>query len=444
MTAEDLLIDYARGLAFRQPEPTVREKVVHCLLDALSLARAAGRHPVVVAVSDAVAGSSGPVTAWTDGRRLAPSDAALLNGAAVHAFFQDDTDMSAWAHPASLVPPAVLAAAQLAGEGFPAVIRGMVAGYAALSWLAAEEEVARALVERGFRASPTLGAMAAAIGAGVALGLEAEDLRNALAIAADSTGGVLEPVRVGAQDWRLQNGFAAQRGFLAASLARAGVRGPEAPLTGSRGFASTFADGISPVSWDRPPRDEAILDVWFKPYPTLGDNMAPVVAASMLTARLAEVGEPREVRVRMNSHFASYPGTQYTGPFVRTEQMIGSTAFGVATLLVHGAYDYADYTSLISDARVLDLVARTSIEPRDDYGYLDGEVDVIGSSGTISARAQDAPASVFFRDRDATTAVLRHRGDGGLLEVQDALFAAAASDEGWPDLGEALAAGVAR
>lgn len=437
-TAEDRLIDYALETASRAPAPEHAEKAVHCLLDALSLARSAADHPVVVAVSGIVAGSSGDARSWTTNGPLSAADAALVNGTAVHAFFQDDTDMSAWGHPASLVPPAVVAAAQAGGVELPTVIRAMIAGYAAFSWLAAEEDVARALVESGFRASPSLGSMAAAVGAGVALGLDAGQLRSALGIAADSTGGTLEPVRDGAQDWRLQNGFAAQRGTMAALLAQAGVRGPSRPLTGLRGFHSTYVRGALPATWSGPPRDAAIMDVWFKPYPILGDNMAPAVAASSLTGTLRTIGAVESVTIRMNAHFASYPGTAYSGPFTRTEQMIASTAFGVAAILTRGAFTYADYDELIEDRRVLDLAAVAMIEPREDFGYLDGEVVVRGADGELMARVSDAAQTLFFRDRAATTDVLFARHGEPFAALAQSLFAAVDGQADWPTLGGLL------
>jgi 2-methylcitrate dehydratase PrpD len=269
---EERLTTYVAGIGRREPSVEITEKVVHLLLDALSLGRSAASHPVVTAVRGIV-GSGGPALDWGTGERLAPSDAALVNGTATHAFFQDDTDMNAWGHPASLVVPAVVAAAQLRGADLPAVLRGIVAGYSAFSWLAAREEVARELVEAGLRGSPTLGAPAAAMGASAVLGLDEAQTRNALGIAADSTGGTLEPVRAGAQDWRLQNGFASQRGLMAALLAREGVRGPTEPLSGPRGFLSVLArTSTTPAQWAESPTDDAVANVWFKPYPILGDN----------------------------------------------------------------------------------------------------------------------------------------------------------------------------
>lgn len=430
---EDLLVGFCLEMQICDLAPEVWEKSLHCLLDALSLGRAAGSHPVVHAVSGAVSQGAGPSRVWASGAQVHPADAALVNGTATHAFFQDDTDMTAWAHPASLVVPAVVAAAETVDGGFPEVLRGLVAGYATLSWLGAREEVARQLVEGGFRASPTLGAIAAAMGASTTLNLDATGTHNALGIATDSTGGLLEPVRDGAQDWRLQNGFAAQRGLMAAQLGRSGVRGPRQPLTGPRGFLATFTRGQMPGQWTEPPTESAVGHVWFKQYPILGDNMAAAAAASTLADRMPPAREVEAVVVGINAHFASYPGTAYTGPFERTEQMIASTAFNVASVLVAGSFTYDDYDRLQADSAISHLVARTRIDPHDDYDYLDATVEVHTRDGVFAASAADAPREVFFRDRATTEAVIAGRGDERLEELAREMFDALEGGT-WPSL----------
>lgn len=417
---EALLTEYLSKAGTEEVSSEVLEKSIHCLLDALSLSVAARTHPVVEAVESVCSITPvGGVTSWASGNRVSVNDSFLINGVAAHAFFQDDTDMVAWAHPASLVAPVAVGLAERDGRPLGDALRGLIAGYATLTWMGANETVARQLVEQGFRASPTLGSIAAAAAGAATLGLSQRDALNAIGIAADSTGGTLEPVRDAAQDWRLQNGFAAQRGGLAAFLAQRGVVGPSLPLTGPRGFLNTFTDGKTPEPWASVPRSESILDVWFKPYPTLGDNMAPAVAAAALTTSMPTVDEVEHVTIHMNAHFASYPGTQFLGPFERTEQMICSTAFAVATLLAKGRLSYGDYEHLLRDQNVLRLVSRTEIIPEPDLGYLQGWVEVHTASGVLTSSTDDVPREVFFRDRATTllTLELRH-GAGAVAGVR--------------------------
>ncbi|GAB3812629.1 MmgE/PrpD family protein [Tessaracoccus terricola] len=430
-TPEDRLVQFVARARQEDPSPEVLEKAALCLLDGLSLAKAAAQHEVVLAVHDVVGlPRIYAATSWPTGERFSATDAAFVNGVAIHAFFQDDTDMNTWGHPASVVIPAVAAAAELAGRDLRALLQGLAVGYATMAWLAAHEEIARQLVEGGFRASPTLGAMAAAMGAATVLQLDPEQVRSALGIAADSLGGTLEPVRSGAQDWRLQNGFAAQRGLVAALTARRGVRGPEHPLMGPKGFLATYGSGAVPEGWHRPPSFDALLEVWFKPYPILGDNMAPAVAASTLTGKVP-AQEVEEITIGMNAQFAEYPGTQYAGPFERVEQGIASTAFGVAAVLLHGPFQYSQYPELLEDEDLLRLVSLTRIEPDAALGYLEGSVCVRTKDGEVSARADDAPRESFFRDRATMLDFLDRRHQPDVSELATDIFRALDGAD-WP------------
>lgn len=437
---DDLLVDHVSGTAGRELSKEVQEKAVHSLLDALSLAVAAREHPVVAAV-EALSPplGEGGVTSWASGARQPVPNGCLVNGVAVHAFFQDDTDMTAWAHPASLIVPVAVGAVESTGGSLLQALKALVAGYTTLTWLGADQVVAKELVGRGFRTSPTLGAIAASAAGAAALGLDAEQTRSAIGIAADSTGGVLEPVRDGAQDWRLQNGFACQRGAYASLLAQQGVRGPSLPLTGPRGFLQTFTTGGVPPRWSSGPTDESILGVWFKHYPTLGDNMAPVLAAAALTASTPPAADISEIVIHMNAHYASYPGTQFMGPFERIEQAIASTAFAVATLLARGRLAYADYDELRAAADIRELVSRVRIVPEEDLDYLQGSVEVHTKRGVLSSSADDMPRELFFRDRATTLAVLEGRHGTGVRGTCQQLFdwIDGAVDE--PALGQLLA-----
>ena len=408
MTPEDLLVEFAAASIREEPPPAIAEKIELHLLDTVSLAIGAASHPVVEAVSSLVAVSERGAALWTRPDRCSPVDAALVNGTAAHAHFADDTDMVAWAHPGSLICPVPVALASVRGLEYDAVLRGAAAGYATLSWLGADEEVSRAVVERGFRAGPTLGAVAAAVAGAVTLGLGSEATRWAIGIAADSTGALLEPVGSGAQDWRLQNGQSASLGTRAALLADAGVQGPPLPLTGRRGFLRAFTGSDStPPRWTRPPTLDDVRRVWFKEFPTLGDNMAVAVAAREVHRALpGEIDEIDEIVVGMNAHFAAYPGTAYRGPFHTVDQAVASTAFAVSALLLRGALAWDDYPALLEDAALQRLIPFLRVEADPALSYTEGWVRVRQRGEHVRRSAADAPKTVFFRDRAAALAAL--------------------------------------
>lgn len=128
-----------------------------------------------------------------------------------HVLDFDDLHLPSTAHVSVVCVPAVLASggdarAYLAAAGVMARLG------TALGW----EHYAR-----GWHATCTAGAPAAAVGAGLSLGLDAEGLAQAIALAVPAAGGVQRAFGTSAKS--LQAGFAAQAGVLAADLVAAGA-----------------------------------------------------------------------------------------------------------------------------------------------------------------------------------------------------------------------------
>ncbi|HVT66889.1 MAG TPA: MmgE/PrpD family protein [Trebonia sp.] len=454
-TVAERLGAYVASLRTRDLSQEVLTKAAVCLVDAIGLGVAARHEPstraylrTVQTVPDPVpdqAGSgedgagtgggegSGPVTArlWASSKRTLLSEAAAANAFAVHARFQDDCDMASWSHPGSLVIPAAVTVADATGASLDQVLRGIVAGYTAINWLGADGVYGHAMVERGFRTSPVLGPVGAAAAASVVLGLGPEQAAQALSSAAAVAGGVIDTVRTGSSDFRWQNASAAWQGLRAALLAREGLDGSPPVFESPAGFLSGFAGLAQPIEVPGEPSPEAILTTWAKPFPALGDNVA-VIAAALAVHQQGPVDPDQVTRIRVhqNAQFASYPGTSYRGPFTRPVQAIASTAYGVASTLVHGVLRYTRYLNALNDPAVEALVARTQIVPEADYGFLDGLVSVEFSAGqTRTGAAGDLPRTTFFRDRTAAVAAMEDLfaetglDAGASRTAADALFA---------------------
>src|SRR5690606_25056991 len=121
----------------------------------------------------------------------------------------------------------------------------------------------------GFRASPLYGTLAAAIAAARAMELSTERTAAALAHAAAFTGGTLQAIAEGTDEWRYQMGSAVRRGLEAAFLARAGALGSARPLEGDLGVANGYARTLlSPMDLDT----WVLPKVAFKLYPVCNRN----------------------------------------------------------------------------------------------------------------------------------------------------------------------------
>lgn len=394
--------------------PDVASKAAICVLDALGLAAVAHDEPTAAAARSVAAPTGEGVHSariWADGSRAMLSEAVLANGIAVHAHFQDDTEHDSWSHPGSLVPPVSISLGEALGQSLSDVLRATVAGYATMKWLGAGEIVARGLIGRGIRTSPTLGTIGAAAAAAVALRLDAGQATSAVAIAANTTGGTLEPVRCGSDEWRVQNGRAAHGGLTAARLAQHGVVGAPDALEGAKGFLRSLA-GLTetPPHWAKDPDPAMMAEVNAKPFATLGDNMAAVIAARVVHRDRLDLSHAKRIAVQIWRPYSEYPGTSFKGPFERIVQTQASTAFAVAAMLVYGELDYGMGVNNRQDPRILALIEKITILPDDEGGPMDGSIEIELADGRIHRRsASDSTETLIFQDAPRATEVFEQR-----------------------------------
>lgn len=420
VTPEDLLSEFA---AEGSPDVSqARERALLLLADAAVLSQANREVPGFGAVHEVGAGS-GRHLSWASGNRVGANDAVYSNATAIHARFQDDTDMSTWSHPGSFVIPAAVAAAIEARTDFATLLDAIVIGYSATRWLGANGVVAASLKARGFRPSPIFAPIGAAIAASRALGLNQEAAAQAIGAAALIGRGTLHSVGNGGDDWRLHNAGAARDGFSLALAAQRGMRSAPNSLTGYNGFLRTVTGSDKvPEGWHRPPNASLIEKVWHKALPALGDNMSAALAARE-AGRLLDGRHVESASVRMNAKYARFPGTQRRPPYASVTAAQASVRFVVAHLLVNGDLHYGDLIRR-DDPVVLDLADSLDVIPDEDLGYEDAIVEVTAGSEKLLCRAADLPATYFWRDRveqlDRAEHILGARGTEISKTIMDA------------------------
>ncbi|MBU2609267.1 MAG: MmgE/PrpD family protein, partial [Chloroflexi bacterium] len=139
------------------------------------------------------------------------------------------------------------------------------------------------------------GYFGAATVAGKLLGLDAEGMKNALGIAYAQASGNQQSVIDGALTKRLQPGFAASGGILAALLAREGITGAKSVFEGKSGIFSLYGrDDYEPAAMisELGQRFE-VTNLSYKPYPCCR------IAHSAITAAMSLVGEHNIVTDRI-------------------------------------------------------------------------------------------------------------------------------------------------
>ncbi|WP_210325928.1 MmgE/PrpD family protein [Oricola nitratireducens] len=186
---------------------------------------------------------SGKSEVLTTRQTTSPLFAALVNAAASHISEQDDVHNASVFHPAAVVFPAALAAAQEAGASGRDFVAGCVAGYEA--GIRVGEFLGRSHY-RIFHTTGTAGTIAAAVAVGRILKLDETAMLNAIGSAGTQAAGLWEFLRDAADSKQLHTAKAAADGITAAYLAAEGFTGARRILEGAQGMAAGMSFDADP------------------------------------------------------------------------------------------------------------------------------------------------------------------------------------------------------
>jgi 2-methylcitrate dehydratase PrpD len=268
------------------------------LLDALGVMLGATglSEDVVPYRAHALAGVGDSRLLGFDARTTAPL-AALANGALAHALDFGDTFDAGPAHPNAALVPALLALADADPHiGFGTFLTAMAAG----SDLACRLSIAppRPYEDGGWYPPPLVNLIAGAAACAKLIGLDADDIRNAMGLALVQ-GSFPSEIKYdsGSPMRGVREGFVARAAVEAALLAQTGARAFAEPLEGKAGFFAIYGGG--------PPGDVLTVDlgrrflgddVSFKPWPACRGTHPYIEAALALRdvpeAKLPEIDTP--------------------------------------------------------------------------------------------------------------------------------------------------------
>ena len=262
-----------------------------CLLDWLGVTIAGAREPVVerlVACAEPPARGRGHRLIGRR-ERLGRDDALLVNGTAGHALDYDDGMAEMSGHPGVAIFPALVAAAEEAGDeraGWDHFLRAAVLGYEVagrVGLMMAPDHYAR-----GHHATGTIGAVAAAAASAHLLGLDPKQSATALALAATRAGGL--KAMFGSDGKPLHAGWAGVVGMSAARWARSGMTGADDILGHSQGFGSAESESFEATKGLDEQVQPLILGTMFKHHAACGVTHPAIRAAQVLRDRCGNRG----------------------------------------------------------------------------------------------------------------------------------------------------------
>lgn len=236
------------------PAPVVKQ-AKNALYDSIGalLAATSRRYPIMSLLERMVREAGGAEESRLAGSslRTSPATAALANGTLAYYCDIESHHPSANVHAIAVVGPAALAVGERQRSSGAEVLAAIVAGIDVAARVSYALGPA-AQYARGFHPTTVAGAFGSAVAAGLLLGLDDEQFRNALGLAGTSASGLLSWVDDPSEQARPLNiGLAAQAGVQASMLAATGFRGPDDVFGGKYPFGNAFTG-----QWDQ----KALLD----------------------------------------------------------------------------------------------------------------------------------------------------------------------------------------
>ena len=342
----------------------VRERTKELVLDLVGVAlRGSTTESGRAAQAFVATQPAGSATVLGTDRSCSAAWAALANGTGAHSLELDDVTRESSLHPGVAVIPAALAVAEERGATPAAFLEAVVAGYEVTMRVGNALGPASAY-ERGFHPTGVAGVFGAAVAAGRLAGLDAEGLTRCIGIAGTMASGSIEYVADGAWTKRLNAGWAAHAGIVAAGLAAAGFTGPATALDGRFGLLTGYTDAPLPELLTQDlGRPLQVMKVTIKPYACCRYTH-PLIDA-VLALRAEHRVSPEDVeRVRLG--VLSGGALLIADPIERKRDPANvvdaqfSAPFGAAVALVFGRAGLAEHSdAALADSRVRSLMSRT-------------------------------------------------------------------------------------
>lgn len=391
------LADFLAQLKYEQIPASVIRRTEDLFLDWLGSALASkGSRPIPLFEQyAAIMGPDiGPSRIIVNGKSTSPYFAALVNGASSHLVEQDDLHNSSVLHPATVVFPAVLAAAQERKSSGRELLVAAVAGYEA--GIRIGEFLGRSHY-RIFHTTATVGTLAAAIAVGKLLNFDAPRFLNVFGTAGTQAAGLWEFLRDAADSKQLHTAKAAADGLLAAYMTEQGLTGAQNIFEGDQGMAAGMSsDPDSSKLADRLGSRWALAETSFKFHASCRHTHPAADALLALMAReQLEAKDIIKVVARVHQGAIDVLGR------VRVPQTVHQAKFSMGTVLglvaVHGKAGLTEFQELaLTDPEVSAFRERVfmQLDPEVDRAYPQrwlGRVQVTAKDGRVLEGAIDEP-----------------------------------------------------
>lgn len=327
--------------------------------------------------------SNGTARVPTSTVRSEPALAAGITAALSHAAELDPIHAATIVCPACVTIPAALTVAQLSKVSGHRYISSVCGGYEVAIRVGRAIDGA-SLLAAGWWPTAVVGSMASAASAAICMGLESEQLLDAIGLAAVHSGGLAIGGPSTAVARNLLCAQTVRIGVEAAFAARSGVEGPREVFSGSRNFLTAFSNrnDASPLTTGFGER-WSILETSLKNWPCALQAQSALAALSGMLQHRPDTTSVESIEITLPA--AMHRIVDRPGVPASRWAAAASLQFLAAALLIDGE---------ILDSRMSSVAGRS--EPR--IVELMRRIHVLVDT-TLDARyPQEWPASVRLRD----------------------------------------------
>ncbi len=392
-----LLARNISGFTREQVTPKALSVARAAIIDTIGVTLAGSAEPCTKILLDTpgIGDAPGGATVLGTDRRTSALDAALINGTASHALDYDDFSFPLGGHQSVPLVAPLLALSEERSLSGRALTTAYVVG------VEAEIRIARAVnfhhYDKGWHPTATLGVFGAAAAAGHMLGLDAERIATALAIAASLASGL--KANFGTMTKPLHVGHCCRSGLMAALLAERGFEANLSVLEHRQGFLMVFN---GPGKYD----DAKMLDRWASPLeledPSMGlkqfpccGSTHPAISMALALAKEENFTADDITAVRILVHPRRLPHTDNPSPRTPLAAKF-SLQYVVARALLDGTVRLGHFENAAHlDPRIQKLLAVTEAGPHPEMAensprQFGAEVRITLSDGrTLSRRIED-------------------------------------------------------
>lgn len=371
MLTSQALVEYAGEVPFDElPRDTI-EKASHLLLDSIGCCLGAYtsepskklRELYATDSTGSRAGDRRSATVFGSRSRVPLERAAFINSAMVRYLDYNDTYVSEGraCHPSDHIP-ALISVAESEGAGGKALVEAIVLAYE-IEGLGIDTG---AIFDQGYDYT-TWGAFSSTVAVGTLLGLDDDQLVDALGICGASNVSLAIARRGDVSMWKgLAHPYVTHNAVQACQFAEAGITGPEAIFEGDGGFFEVISDGelaidaLGGVDGER----YRIMDAHIKPFPC-GYYMQTAITGAIDLAEKHDI-DPRSI-VSVDIETFEQPARILASPEKWSADLTRETAdhsipYTIAVALYEGDVNPSHYRDeFLEDDEIHDLMEKVSV-----------------------------------------------------------------------------------